>query len=31
MKPKLILLLVNMALLAAWMGNYAAMSWPDGN
>ena len=31
MKPKLILLLVNMALLAAWMGNHAPMSWPDGH
>ncbi len=31
MKPKLILLLVNMALLAAWLGKFAAMSWPDGH
>ncbi len=30
MKPKLILLLANLALLAAWMGKFAAMSWPDG-
>ena len=31
MKPKLILLLVNMALLAAWLGKFSAMSWPDGH
>jgi len=31
MKPKLILLLVNLALLAAWFGKFAAMSWPDGH
>ena len=31
MKPKLMLLLVNMALLAAWLGKFAAMSWPDGH
>ncbi|CAN5798308.1 hypothetical protein BH18ACT13_BH18ACT13_19500 [soil metagenome] len=30
MKPTLILLLVNLALLAAWLGNVAPMSWPDG-
>jgi hypothetical protein len=31
-KPKLILLLVNLALLAAWMGAFAPprLSWPDG-
>ncbi|CAN5762407.1 hypothetical protein BH20ACT14_BH20ACT14_03360 [soil metagenome] len=31
MKPKLILLLTNLALLAAWMGEFASMSWPDGH
>ena len=31
MKPELILLLVNLALLAAWLGNFAPMSWPDGH
>jgi len=30
-KPKLVLLLVNMALLAAWLGELAARSWPDGS
>jgi hypothetical protein len=31
MKPKLILLLVNLALLAAWLGKFGAWSWPDGH
>ncbi len=31
MKPRLILLLTNLALLAAWMGKLAPMSWPDGH
>jgi hypothetical protein len=32
MKPKLVLLLVNLALLAAWLGNFfPAWSWPDGH
>ena len=30
MKPKLLLLLVNLALLAAWLGRYGLDSWPDG-
>ena len=33
MKPKFILLLVNLALLAAWLGGFAPpsfSSWPDG-
>ena len=30
MKPRLLLLLVNLALLAAWLGA-AAPSWPDGH
>ena len=30
MKPKLILLLVNLALLAAWLGKSGQTSWPDG-
>jgi hypothetical protein len=32
MKPKLMLLLVNLALLAAWLGQLGFFrSWPDGN
>jgi hypothetical protein len=31
MKPRLLLLLVNMALLAAWLGEWGLRSWPDGN
>jgi hypothetical protein len=34
MKPKLVLLLVNLALLAAWAGKFYAagrLSWPDGH
>jgi len=32
MKPRLLLLLVNLALLAAWLGQWGlARSWPDGN
>jgi hypothetical protein len=30
MKPRLLLLLVNLALLAAWLGK-ARESWPDGS
>jgi hypothetical protein len=31
MRPKFILLLVNLALLAAWLGKFAPQtSWPDG-
>jgi len=31
MKPRLLLLLVNLALLAAWLGKVVPSSWPDGN
>jgi len=32
MKPRLLLLLVNLALLAAWLGQVRPdTSWPDGN
>jgi hypothetical protein len=32
MKPRLLLLLVNLALLAAWLGQYLPeRSWPDGS
>jgi hypothetical protein len=32
MKPRLLLLLVNVALLAAWLGKVRPdHSWPDGN
>ena len=33
MKPRLLLLLVNLALLAAWLGHSAVPhhSWPDGS
>jgi len=31
MKPRLILLLINLALLAAWLGKCGYRSWPDGN
>jgi hypothetical protein len=31
MKPKLMLLLVHLALLAAWLGKYSFHSWPDGH
>jgi len=31
MKPKLLLLLVNLALLAAWLGKAFPGSWPDGH
>ena len=30
MKPKLIVLLASLAALAAWAGEFAAHSWPDG-
>jgi hypothetical protein len=30
-KPRLILLLVNLALLAAWAGGFFGKSWPDGH
>ena len=31
MKPRLLLLLVNLALLAAWLGKCGWKSWPDGS
>ncbi len=31
MKPRLMLLLVNLALLAAWLGLYSRGSWSDGH
>jgi hypothetical protein len=32
MKPRLLLLLVNLALLAAWLGQFwPSRSWPDGS
>jgi hypothetical protein len=31
MKPRLLLLLVNLAMLAAWLGQWGMKcSWPDG-
>ena len=30
MKPRLFLLLVNLALVAAWLGKFGWVSWPDG-
>ena len=32
MKPRLLLLLVNLSLLAAWLGKLSPnLSWPDGH
>jgi hypothetical protein len=31
MKPRLLLLLVNLAVLAAWAGRFVPDSWPDGH
>jgi hypothetical protein len=32
MKPRLLFLLLNLALLAAWLGKVRpGLSWPDGN
>jgi len=31
MRPRLLLLLVNLALLAAWLGKTAPWSWSDGH
>jgi len=31
MKPRLVLLLVNLALLAAWFGGFRPESWSDGH
>jgi hypothetical protein len=30
-KPRLLILAVNMALLAAWLGRYGLDGWPEGN
>jgi len=31
MKPRLVLMLVNLALVAAWLGNLVPGSWSDGH
>jgi hypothetical protein len=31
MKPRLLLLVVNLALLAAWLGRFGVNTWPDGH
>lgn len=31
MKPRLLLLLCNLALVAAWLGKFAPWSWADGH
>jgi hypothetical protein len=31
MRLKLLLLIVNMAVLAAWLGQFVPSSWPDGH
>ncbi len=31
MKPRLLLLLVNLALLASWLGAFGRNSWSDGH
>jgi len=31
MKPRLVLLLINLALLAAWLGKVVPASWADGH
>jgi hypothetical protein len=31
MKPRLLLLVVNLALLAAWLGQFGLDSWPEGH
>lgn len=31
MKARLLLLLVNLALLAAWLGKLGVRSWPEGH
>jgi hypothetical protein len=30
-KPRLLLLAVNLALLAAWLGEFGLNGWPEGN
>ena len=31
MKPRLLLLVVNLALLAAWLGRFGINTWPEGH
>ena len=31
MKPRLLLLVVNLAVLAAWLGRWGLDSWPEGH
>jgi hypothetical protein len=31
MKPRMLLLFVNLALVAAWMGKFSPQSWSDGH
>ena len=31
MKPRLLLLVVNLALLAAWLGRFGLNTWPAGH
>lgn len=31
MKPRLLFMLINLALLAAWLGKVFPNSWPEGN
>jgi hypothetical protein len=31
MKPRLLLLLLNLAVFAAWAGKFVSDSWPDGH
>jgi hypothetical protein len=30
-KPRLLLLVINLALLAAWLGRFGLNSWPEGH
>jgi len=30
-KPRLLLLVINLALLAAWLGRFGLNSWPEGS
>ena len=31
MKPRVLLLAVNLALLAAWLGRFGLNTWPEGH
>ncbi len=31
MKPRLLLLVVNLAVLAAWLGRFGLDTWPEGH